>query len=42
MADSSGQEMKKKAARKNNYCLTAKGRRITTSIQMYTGKEVLG
>lgn len=32
----------KKAARKNNYCLTAKGRRITTSIQMYTGKEVLG
>ncbi|WP_289811710.1 hypothetical protein, partial [Thomasclavelia cocleata] len=31
----------KKAARKNNYYLTAKGRRITTSLQLYTGKEVL-
>ena len=31
----------KKAARKNNYYLTAKGRRITTSLQLYTGKEIL-
>lgn len=31
----------KKVNRKNNYYLTAKGRRITTSLQLYTGKEVL-
>ena len=31
----------KKVARKNHYYLTAKGRRITTSLQKYTGKEVL-
>ena len=34
-------EIIKKVARKNNYYLTAKGRRITTSLQLYTGKEVL-
>ena len=31
----------KKVNRKNSYYLTAKGRRITTSLQLYTGKELL-